>query len=458
MKKTLLLGVGLALAAGLGFVAAARAEPLNLAQVSGDAKWVGHLDVDALRASTVVNKAWKKGLEIRKDAQARLDKLREKIGMDITKDVHGVTAYGKEPGKETGVLIVHAKLDQKFLLDKAEKAPDHKVEKFGAYDLHSWTAKHHGKTRTVWGAFYKSDRLVFASGMDELKDALQVLEGKSPGAGDSPLHGDVKPGTTLLFRATGLRKFDLSKKCPFAKYVEAFRFSMGENDGKSFFSAKVVAKNEEAAEDLGEVVEGFKALADLHVGDDAKAKKLVDALHVTTHGKALSIHWTASANEVWNMVEKHAKWLAEHHGMMGWPGHKPAPGKQGGTTTARVGNLNLTPEQQTKFADLRKEYDPKFKSAADKIESIPTVDQKKARDEAAKTAQAAGKHGKEVWDAIQAAMKLTDEQKAKMSDAQKGMGALFKEFGEKFRAFLTPEQQKKLPKWPAMEEKKPESK
>ena len=145
------LGVGLALAAGLGWTAAAQAEPLDLAQVAADAKWVAHLDVDALRASTVVEKAWKKGLEMHKDAQAHLDKLREKIGLDICKDVHGLTAYGKEPGKHTGVLIVHAKLDQKFLLDKAQKAPDHKVTKFESYDLHSWTAKHHGQSRTVWG-------------------------------------------------------------------------------------------------------------------------------------------------------------------------------------------------------------------------------------------------------------------------------------------------------------------
>jgi Spy/CpxP family protein refolding chaperone len=401
-----------------------------------------------------------------KDAQARLDKLREKIGMDITKDAHGVTVYGKEPGKETGVLIVHAKLDQKFLLDKAEKAPDHKVVKFEAYDLHSWTAKHHGKTRTVWGAFYKADRLVFASSMDELKGALQVLDGKSPGAGESPLHGDVRPGTTVLFRATGLRKAELPAKCPFAKYVEAFRFSMGEKEGKSFFSAKVVAKNEDVAEDLKGVVEGLKALAALHAGGDAKAKKLVDALHVTTHGKALSIHWTAPADAVWNMVEKHAKWLAEHHGMMGWPAHKPAPGKQDGAAGRLApmnmpwfNNLNLTPEQQAKWAAVGKEYEPKFKSAWNKMENILTDDQKKARDEAVKTAYAAGKNGKDVWDAAEAAMKLTDEQKAKRSAAQKEVGSLYKEFGEKFRALLTPEQRAKLgPPWPPKEEKKPEEK
>jgi len=61
MKKMLLLGVGLALAAGLGWTASARAEPLDPAQVSAEAKWLAHLDVDAMRASTVVQRAWKKG-------------------------------------------------------------------------------------------------------------------------------------------------------------------------------------------------------------------------------------------------------------------------------------------------------------------------------------------------------------------------------------------------------------
>ena len=68
------------------------------------------------------------------------------------------------------------------------------MTKFESYDLHSWTAKHHGQGRTVWGAFYKADRLVFASSMDELKGALAVLEGKSPGADDSPPEGRRQAG------------------------------------------------------------------------------------------------------------------------------------------------------------------------------------------------------------------------------------------------------------------------
>ena len=61
-----------------------------------------------------------------------------------------------------------------------------------------------------------------------------------------------------------------------------------------------------------------------------------------------------------------------------------------------------------------------------------------------KTARDAGKKGKDVWDAAEAAMKLSDEQKTKLSDARKEMGDLYKEFDKKFRAFLTPEQQDKL--------------
>ena len=68
------------------------------------------------------------------------------------------------------------------------------------------------------------------------------------------------------------------------------------------------------------------------------------------------------------------------------------------------------------------------------MDSIPTAEQKKARDQAFKAAMAAGKKGKDVWDAAEAAMKLSDEQKTKLSDARKEMGDLWKESGDQFRA------------------------
>ena len=145
-----------------------------------------------------------KFLDAHKDMEKHLDKIKDTVGLDVRKDLHGVTFYGKEIGKHTGVAIVQAKFDQKLLLDKAEKAPDHKVVKVGSYDVHTWTHKGHGETRTVAGAFYKDDRLVLASSLDEIKAAINVLDGKASGSPAAPLSDPVPAGATVIVRATGL--------------------------------------------------------------------------------------------------------------------------------------------------------------------------------------------------------------------------------------------------------------
>ena len=58
----------IAMSAVLGLATIGRAEPLDLKQVAAEAKWVMHVDVDALRASIVVQKAYQKCLEMHKDA------------------------------------------------------------------------------------------------------------------------------------------------------------------------------------------------------------------------------------------------------------------------------------------------------------------------------------------------------------------------------------------------------
>jgi Spy/CpxP family protein refolding chaperone len=109
-----------------------------------------------------------------------------------------------------------------------------------------------------------------------------------------------------------------------------------------------------------------------------------------------------------------------------------------------VKDLNLTDEQKAKVAELKKEYTPKFKEAVDTLDGILAPEQKKARDDAMKTARDAGKRGREVFQAGVDAMKLTDEQKTKRDDAFKALQAVGKEAREKVVALLTPEQKEKL--------------
>lgn len=108
--------------------------------------------------------------------------------------------------------------------------------------------------------------------------------------------------------------------------------------------------------------------------------------------------------------------------------------------------LTLTDEQKTKIEALKTEYAPKVKDAMKKMDDVLTADQKKARDEVLKADKAAGKKGPEVRKDVEAALKLTDEQKTKKEAAKNEMKTLQKDVRGKVIALLTPEQQEQVKK------------
>jgi hypothetical protein len=303
--------LGMAMAVVLGLATIGRAEPLALKQVAADAKWVMHVDVDALRASIVAQKAYRKCLEMHKDAEKMMDVACGVVGMDPRKDIHGITVYGKDTNKEHGVLIVHADVNQKLLLGIVAKAPDHKMIAYGSYELHSWTHKCWKKeSRTVVGAFYKANIMVFAGCGDAVKAALDVLDGKSAAitGRESPLAGRTLPGSILVGRASAI---DPNTRCPVLKQAESFRIALGEDKGESFYRARVVMKSTAAVEQVKAIAEGFRAMVSLQHGSDAQTMKLVNGLKVNSEDKKLSIRWSASAADVWAVIEKAAKKWAE---------------------------------------------------------------------------------------------------------------------------------------------------
>lgn len=108
--------------------------------------------------------------------------------------------------------------------------------------------------------------------------------------------------------------------------------------------------------------------------------------------------------------------------------------------------ITLTEEQQAKLKALQEEYSAKWAAALKKQNEILTPEQRTARAEANKANREAKKSGKEAQEAVMAALKLTDEQKAKWEAAQKEVAELRKEIEQKKRELLTPEQKEKLRK------------
>jgi hypothetical protein len=90
------------------------------------------------------------------------------------------------------------------------------------------------------------------------------------------------------------------------------------------------------------------------------------------------------------------------------------------------------------------EHAPKIAEAQAAVDSILTDEQKKARNAAQKAAKDAGKKGKEAQAEVEAALKLTDEQKAKMKEANDALAKATAARNEALGALLTDEQKQKV--------------
>ena len=182
------------LTAAGGFLADASAKPLDLKNVSAEAHWLGHLDFDAMRESTFVQKM----MEQQKH-KARLAFVAKYLGMNPEEDLHGMTFYGSEIGKHTGVMLLHAKVDRERIMNLAKMLTNPEITKHRQHEIHHWTRKsrHGSRDHTFATAFYGDDRIVFASSVDLLKQAVDVLDGEASSlTNDSRLAGNIPAGTT----------------------------------------------------------------------------------------------------------------------------------------------------------------------------------------------------------------------------------------------------------------------
>lgn len=307
----------------IGFVVEANAAPLDLKHVAADATWLAHVDIDAMRKSIVVQKAMEKH-----NHAGRKEFVKKMLGMNPDKDLHGMTFYGKEIGKHKGVMILHARMNRDRIMGMARTFTKLTVTDYREHKLHSWTHKsrHSSKTHNVAAVFYGEEAVVLASRVDELKQAVDVLEGKSPSLKpDSPLGGNIPAGTTMLMRVEGVSDADLPDKCKLAKQTKSFRFVTGEHDGESFYRSRAVMTNEEVVGQLKEIVEGLRALGQIHVGNNETGQKLVDGLRIKTEGTKLTVLWSAPAEDVWAIIDAHRKIFEEkmkkHRQRSGWGRH-----------------------------------------------------------------------------------------------------------------------------------------
>ena len=288
------------------------AEPLDRRQVAADAKWLLHVDFDAVRSADAAGKILDHWLG-RESVQRSLRKVRETFGADLAKDLHSVTFYSNRFSHRHGTVIVRVKADQPRLRGYFKKLPDFRTSSHRGHKLFAWTQNKGGRReRSVAGCFYRAEMMVFGQDSAEVNAALDVLDGKSKslaGSG-SRLATSVPPGTILRAGATGLAEAELPFKSPIIRRCNLLDVTVGEHGGEVFGRARLVAKSAEVAGELQTVIKGLHALAKLKHGNNEEAMEVLRALRVTKEEQTVVVQWQGSAEKVLRLIQN--AWMTQH--------------------------------------------------------------------------------------------------------------------------------------------------
>ena len=163
--------------------------------------------------------------------------------MNPMEDVLGATLYSNRYGGHVGVGLVYVKkLDrQKMVGLLKEKHPDHKTSEYGSRTLYSWTVGHHGKKMDLTGTFASDTLIVIGADAEQVKAALDVLDGKKPGlAKDAPLIKGIPK--TALFASRGIdvpEDYRKTTRCPVLHNCKAASAVWTEKDGRDHRQVRV---------------------------------------------------------------------------------------------------------------------------------------------------------------------------------------------------------------------------
>jgi hypothetical protein len=126
-------------------------------------------------------------------------------------------------------------------------------------------------------------------------------------------------------------------------------------------------------------------------------------------------------------------------------GGKAAARKAPAPTAQLLKDIELTDAQKEQVAAINKEFAGKQAEIQKKQASILSADQIKAQREVMANAKKAGTKPADVRKEVDAALKLTDEQKTQMAEVRKAQGELRGQMIAALKKVLTEEQAARLP-------------
>ena len=313
------------------------AAPLDPARIPADAKWVIHVDYEALSGSELMETFRDKRPKLANRARRW---MQERYGIDPREDLKGLTLFSDTYKSHSGAAILRASYDRAKVESDVLSKPKVKTTKWQDYTLYTWEVRKHGKRRqkekprsdgqstdrnlradnnrrTVTAALLDSETVVFAPSEDRAKSVVEFLqdEKSSLEGEESRLVASVPDGAIIYGAAIDLQSISRHERpFPILQQHEYAMWAVGERNGEVFEELTLDARNEETARQMETILEGLVALGKVWSADMEQLAELYDDVHIRQEGTTVHLEWHGKPDETVDAVEEFVsrvkKWRA----------------------------------------------------------------------------------------------------------------------------------------------------
>jgi hypothetical protein len=256
------------------------AAPVKSEHIDSTAKWMVHLDINALLKTDIAQHALEQNKQL---SGQKLEALKNIIGIDLKTQLHGATLFGNgQP--DNAVVIIHADAKPDNLVNFAKLNDAYKEEKFQDFIIHSLPdEKKPGKRNHI--CFYSSNKVVVAPSADSVKLGVELLNGSRESIavnGEMEKLGDFQETPVLIAYGdfSSLQK-GKGKKAETFKQAKRIGLSLGEVNGYIKGGLAVVTENAEVATQIESFLRGVIAIGQLGRENNPALATLADAMKVT---------------------------------------------------------------------------------------------------------------------------------------------------------------------------------
>jgi hypothetical protein len=269
--------------------------PEELAYVPGTTTAVAFANVHE-----VMNSEFRQKLRQAFPTGEEKEKIQAEIGVDIEHDIDTVTAgfTGTSPSDKTGIVLVRGKFDdariETMAVQHGGAAEEYKGKRIIVMSDHGGAAGNHSDTGAV--AFLEPGLLALgnASSVRQAVDAASTGQNVTKNAELMKFVAELSGKNTAwaVGRLDGLADTNLPQQAKDQlSAVQWFTANLHVDGGVSGL-VRAIARDDQAAENLRDIVRGGLAAAHLMAGRDTRLDAVVNSIQVTGTGKDIAVSFT----------------------------------------------------------------------------------------------------------------------------------------------------------------------